>query len=536
MRIRLYQKTEDNLFYFQFLTKDDQLILDSQGYQSKDGRNNGVNSVKTNAAIAERYETHSEGGQYYFILKAANQQEIARSPMFASEEEMADAMNLLYTKAGGKDTPPAKTTGNDKTYAGKKGDDNYRPLAVYEQHTKNVENGFGTFADDDGHYYFAYNVGGKTILLSESYTSASGRNNGVESVTKNMVIADRYVRKVHPNGKHYFNLLAGNKQEIATSRWFDSEAEMEAAIASLMSGGTGATYVPREGYKADVPIDGPEETKDVPKEKKPRKKRAKSAKPKGEKVILKEGNYLFNDVTYHTMRSANEKYYFSFKSPEGKTVLLSANVRGYNTEEEVDAAVQRVMEFAPHEVNYEGKTTKNGKYYFYLNDRDGNRVAKSFFFNTTDEMQSAIGLFVGDLTVGDPTPAPKKEAKVDDYLPCGDYEGGVWFHTFFRGDREEYFFAFNSPDGKTYLRSEGYTTEKARDNGIESVKKNAPIEARWTTGTAMNDKYHYYALKAGNHQEIARSCYYSSKEEMEEAFSWVRGEQSILGEGAQYVD
>jgi len=125
------------------------------------------------------------------------------------------------------------------------------------------------------------------------------------------------------------------------------------------------------------------------------------------------------------------------------------------------------------------------------------------------------------------TAAKTKEATVDDYLQCEDYKGAEGFHTFFKEDTKEYYFAFNNKAGKTFLRSEGYTTEKAMKNGIASVTKNAPLEKRWTTGT-VNDKYHYFALKAGNGQEIGRSCYYSTKEEMEADLAWLRGSESSL--------
>jgi len=123
----------------------------------------------------------------------------------------------------------------------------------------------------------------------------------------------------------------------------------------------------------------------------------------------------------------------------------------------------------------------------------------------------------------------KQSAKpaIDDYLQCEDYSGAEGFHTFFKEDKKEYYFAFNNKDGKTFLRSEGYTTEKAMKNGIESVTKNAPNEKRWTTGI-VNDKYHYYAIKAGNGQEIGRSCYYKTKEEMEADLAWLRGSESSL--------
>jgi len=122
----------------------------------------------------------------------------------------------------------------------------------------------------------------------------------------------------------------------------------------------------------------------------------------------------------------------------------------------------------------------------------------------------------------------KEEATIDDYLPCEDYKGAEGFHIFFREDRNEHYFAFNDKSGKTFLRSEGYTTEKAMKNGITSVTKNAHEEKRWTSGTALDDKYYYYAIKAGNGQEIGRSCYYKTKDEMEKDFDWIRSNDAQL--------
>ncbi len=122
-----------------------------------------------------------------------------------------------------------------------------------------------------------------------------------------------------------------------------------------------------------------------------------------------------------------------------------------------------------------------------------------------------------------------KEATTDNYLPCEDYKGPEGFHKFFKEDRKEHFFAFNNADGKTFLRSEGYTTEKAMLNGIESVNKNAAEEKRWSTGKALDDKSFYYVLKAGNGQEIARSCNYDKIEDMEKDLAWIKSNKAVLG-------
>ena len=541
MRVRLFKKTKDNQSYFQFIADNDEVVLNSQGYTSKDVRNNGVRSVVSNAGNADRYDRQSVDGKYFFILKAGNNQEIARSEMYDDEAAMqaaiascmAEIPGLGQSDKAAEPAPAAVVASTDAAnpYAGAAdGDDNYKPLAFYQAHSKGVENGFDTFASENGsNFYFTLNRGGNIVLISESYTSQSGRNNGVESVTKNLPIAERYQRKVHSNGKHYFNLLAGNNQQIATSVWFDSEGDMNAAIAAFRAG-IGGVEAMEAGYQASVEIAAAPaavETKDIgePKKKKKRVKR----EPKQEKVMLKSGNYLFNDVTYETMQSGNGKYYFSFRNTEGKSVLLNANVRGFDTEEDVDAAVQRVMEFGSMEANYHGKTTKNGKFYFYLTDTDGNNIGKSFFFDTVEDMQLAIGLLVGrGLTVEAP---PTVAASIDEYLPCEAYASNEeGFHKFFHAAGEEWYFGYTGHNGKTSLRSEGYTGEKARDNGVASVIKNAPLEERWKM--VEEDGNFYYTLRAGNNQEIARSCPYSNAQMRDRGWAYLTGDNSPFGFGS----
>ncbi|MBK8945143.1 MAG: 30S ribosomal protein S2 [Ignavibacteriae bacterium] len=126
-----------------------------------------------------------------------------------------------------------------------------------------------------------------------------------------------------------------------------------------------------------------------------------------------------------------------------------------------------------------------------------------------------------DLKVSD-----KKEASTDEYLPCESYKGDSGFYKF-TNEKNEFYFGFNGTNGKTYLRSEGYTSEKAMLNGIDAIGKNAGNEKRWSTGTTENNQ-HYYILKAVNGQEIARSCYYDSADEMEKDFSWIKSKDAGL--------
>ncbi|MBK7104742.1 MAG: OmpA family protein [Ignavibacteriae bacterium] len=120
----------------------------------------------------------------------------------------------------------------------------------------------------------------------------------------------------------------------------------------------------------------------------------------------------------------------------------------------------------------------------------------------------------------------------DEYLLCEEYKGENDFFKFEKNNK--FYFALNS-DGKTYLRSQSYTSEIARNNGISSIHRNSLLDERWLK-TQTNDNKYFFCLIAGNKQEIARSCYYNSVNEMEKDYEWVRGENSIIGIGATEIN
>lgn len=78
--------------------------------------------------------------------------------------------------------------------------------------------------------------------------------------------------------------------------------------------------------------------------------------------------------------------------------------------------------------------------------------------------------------------------------------------------RKDNQFQFNlkASNGQTILTSEAYTTKAACLNGIESVKKNAPEDKRYEKLTAKNGKP-YFNLKATNGQVIGTSEMYESE-------------------------
>jgi uncharacterized protein YegP (UPF0339 family) len=100
--------------------------------------------------------------------------------------------------------------------------------------------------------------------------------------------------------------------------------------------------------------------------------------------------------------------------------------------------------------------------------------------------------------------------QIEDYMKCDQYEGRAaaaqaGFSAFFDDATQKFYFAMLDADGKVLLKSEGYPTEAARNNGIESVIRNREIEERYAVVKGESGRFHL-SLKAGNHQEIARSC------------------------------
>ena len=77
----------------------------------------------------------------------------------------------------------------------------------------------------------------------------------------------------------------------------------------------------------------------------------------------------------------------------------------------------------------------------------------------------------------------------------------------------EFQFNLKATNGQVILTSEGYTTKAACLNGVESVKKNAAVEARFETKVAKNGKP-YFNLKATNGQVIGSSQMYASETTM----------------------
>ncbi|MBS0646216.1 MAG: YegP family protein [Verrucomicrobia bacterium] len=78
------------------------------------------------------------------------------------------------------------------------------------------------------------------------------------------------------------------------------------------------------------------------------------------------------------------------------------------------------------------------------------------------------------------------------------------------GTNGQYYFSLKADNGQKILSSEGYTTKSACQNGIDSVKTNSKDDSKYDKKTSSNGKY-YFNLKSSNGQIIGTSEMYESE-------------------------
>jgi uncharacterized protein YegP (UPF0339 family) len=99
------KKAKDGQTYFNLKAGNGQTILSSEMYKAKESALNGIESVKKNAPMAERFaKLTSKNGKFYFTLKAGNNQVIGNSEMYESESSRDNGIDSVM-----KNAPGAKT-------------------------------------------------------------------------------------------------------------------------------------------------------------------------------------------------------------------------------------------------------------------------------------------------------------------------------------------------------------------------------------------------------------------------------------------
>ena len=564
----LFQSELDDQYYFHFNDADGQALLYSRGFSTAGQRGKRLESVIQSAARENRFEVKEEHGLFYFILKARNGQEIARSRTFPRREEAIDGLSFVnqtapsYAEQYAKKRKRRDTTGTDD----------------YLLDVPSPENtpGFVSFKNPstNRHYFHLNDTQGDPLLYSQGYTSGRGRDNGIRSVIRNSVNETSFVSK-EENGSYFFAIVAGNRQEIARSRPFATSASRDEMIAFLL------TWIRQYAPEYGVTFETTSTTETFT--------LAGLPVPAAEESEAQGGNiddYLL-DVPSPTkdpgfiafQNSENALHYFHLNDRNGTPFLYS---EGYTAERSRDNGIRSVIKnsvreeaFIPHD--------EDGVYYFTLMARNRQEIARSRSFASADERDQMMAFLPGwaaqfaadhdvilEETEGQSTGSGGKDTDglalgtgaavgaglalagsgqdsedesssevdsgddgdtrdgsglggdIDDYLldvPSPTKDPG--FIAFQNSENALHYFHLNDRNGTPFLYSEGYMAERSRDNGIRSVIKNSVREEAFIPHD--EDGVYYFTLMARNRQEIARSRSFASADERDQMMAFLPG-------------
>ncbi|RLB61510.1 MAG: hypothetical protein DRI90_11195, partial [Deltaproteobacteria bacterium] len=194
-------KGEDGQHYFQLIAANGEQLLRSEGYVAVAGANNGIESVKTNAVIAEHFKVlEAQNGEYYFNLIAGNYQIIATSETYVTKAGAEQGVETVKRVA---------------------------PEAVNAQAGGSGPK-FESFEGADGQTYFRLRAGnGEIVLQSEGYASPSGADGGIESVKNHGTEPANFEILEAQNGQHYFTVVASNNETIGRGELYVSKYNAE---------------------------------------------------------------------------------------------------------------------------------------------------------------------------------------------------------------------------------------------------------------------------------------------------------------------
>jgi len=281
----------DGSYYFSKLDGDDVVFM-SQGYTSEAGRDNGIESVKKNMVLEERYEVAEYDGRWYVSLKAGNRQEIAVSPLFDSKagaqalvpgggasagtseasSSTADASSGISTASAAVPTVAAAGAGAsllgflgttqvsdssssitkvDSTKTKYHGDDIYLPMSKYNDNIGNksmIDGDFIQFSEGGKFYFGLLDSDGKMAIRSEGYASSADRDAAIKAATGGKYNGANYSILETREGKYYVLLRDGAHNEIGRSAAFSSRADAvafvpETRVTYQTVGGGGAKAV-----------------------------------------------------------------------------------------------------------------------------------------------------------------------------------------------------------------------------------------------------------------------------------------------------
>lgn len=103
-KFQIFKSNANNQFYYRLRSINGEIILNGEGYKSKQSCLDGISSVKINAPYDSRYERKDGVSNYTFNLKAANGEIIGRSENYTTAAARENGIAAVK-----RDAPTAQT-------------------------------------------------------------------------------------------------------------------------------------------------------------------------------------------------------------------------------------------------------------------------------------------------------------------------------------------------------------------------------------------------------------------------------------------
>ncbi|HTJ45270.1 MAG TPA: DUF1508 domain-containing protein [Kofleriaceae bacterium] len=200
---------------------------------------------------------------------------------------------------------------------------------------------FDLWTDTAGAYHFHLKAGNSQILVtSQAYSSRMAALNGILSVLDNGGLASHYETLIATNGQRYFNLVASNKQTIATSETYSSKAAAQKGVNATIAA-VGA-YIERWDNGTGA--------------------------------------------RFHVFPGKDGRYYFSLYAKNGAIVLQS---QGYSSEAAALNGTFAVAENGTSSAQWRVLAAGNGGYYLNLVAANNEIVGTSEVYTTKQSAETA---------------------------------------------------------------------------------------------------------------------------------------------------
>jgi uncharacterized protein YegP (UPF0339 family) len=222
---------------------------------------------------------------------------------------------------------------------------------------------------------------------------------------------------------------------------------------------------------------------------------------------------------YFIVHSTRGGFMFNLVAANHQVVLTSET---YATKEGAINGIAAVRRSAPDNKRYERRVAKDGSAYFVLTSANRQVIGLSEMYASTSAMENGVAFVkanVGAATVKDATPNRTPSSSSTTTAQRGRATGG--YFELKSATSGKFSFNLKAANHQVILTSEMYSSRPAAAAGVESVRRNAPDDVRYERKVAK-DGSPYFLLTATNGQTIGTSEMYSSASAMENGVASVK--------------